>query len=298
MEYKDYYEILGLARTADQDEIKRAYRRLARKYHPDVSSEPEAEDHFKDVAEAYEVLGDPEKRQAYDELGSNWMNGQSFQPPPDWQHFFGGSDPEGDAAFSDFFSSIFGGGGFSQQRGPFRGRDRHASIEVTLEQLADSTPVEVAFEVVEHDGGRPVRRTKRLKVNIPGGLRDGESFRLRGQGEPGVDGGRPGDLYLALQIREHPVYTLAGHDIYSEVTVAPHDAVLGTTLTVSTLSGTVHLKVPVGSHSGKKLRLRERGLDGGDHYVVIRVDLPRHMSDEEVALYEQIAALHERGVTS
>lgn len=299
MEFKDYYEILGVERDAAKDDIKHAYRRLARKYHPDVSTETDAEARFKDIGEAYEVLSDPEKRAAYDQLGANWQNGQSFTPPPGWEdqfssQFSGSFDSGG---FSDFFDNLFGqrGGGFSRRggfQGGFTGSDRHATIEVTLEDLFAAKPIEVTLDTIEQQpDGTVARKPKRLKITIPKGLGDGQSFRLKGQGNPGSSPEYAGDLYLTLKVRPHDRYTLKGSDVYSNLTVAPHEAVLGCEKSVATLGGKVSLKIPAGSHAGKKLRLKDRGLYDGDHYVTLVIDVPHTLTDEERALYQSLADL-------
>ena len=311
MEYRDYYHVLGVERGASQEEIKRAYRRLARKYHPDVSREADADTRFKEVGEAYEVLKDPEKRAAYDQLGSNWRAGQEFRPPPGWERQFRfETGMDGAGGFSDFFQAIFGDGGIfgdaagpggpSSAGGPFadalrghrgfggdsRGRDTRAVLQVTLEQLASGEPVEVALD--QAGGSGP----KRLKVKVPAGLTDGQSFRLRGQGDPGT-GGAAGDLYLELRLLPHPEFAVDGLDVRSEVPVAPWEAVLGTSVSVPTLTGRVKLKIPPGTTGGKRLRLGGRGLPGsppGNHLVTVRIDVPAHVTPREKALYESLAA--------
>lgn len=309
MEYRDYYHVLGVERGASQEEIKRAYRRLARKYHPDVSRESDADARFKEVGEAYEVLKDPEKRAAYDQLGSNWRAGQEFRPPPGWERQFRfETGMDGAGGFSDFFQAIFGDGGLfgdagsragPSGAGPFadalrghrgfggdaRGRDARAVLHVTLEQLASGEPVEVALNQAGGSGA------KRLKVKVPPGLTDGQSFRLRGQGDPGT-GGRAGDLYLELRLLPHPGFTVDGLDIRSEVPIAPWEAVLGTSVSVPTLTGRVKLKIPPGTTGGKRLRLAGRGLPGspaGNHLVTVRVEVPEHVTPRERALYESLA---------
>ena len=297
MEYKDYYKVLGVERDASKDDIKHAYRRLARKYHPDVSKEPDAEAKFKEVGEAYEVLFDPEKRAAYDQLGADWKNGQSFEPPPDWSNQFtsggfGGQFGEDD--LSDFFSSLFGqqrgaGGGF---RSTVRGSDSQATIEVSLEDLYAARPVEVSLERSERGAdGRVVNKPKRLKIKIPKGLTDGQSFRLKGQGNPGSSKDTAGDLYITLKLRPHNKFQLKGKDVLSSLTIAPHEAVLGAERSVATLGGSVNLRIPAGSTSGKKLRLKGRGLYDGDHYVTLMIDVPASVSEEERNLYQSLADL-------
>ena len=298
MEYKDYYAILGVKRDASKDDIKYAYRRLARKFHPDVSTESDAEKRFKEIGEAYEVLSDAEKRAAYDQLGSNWRNGQSFEPPPDWSGRFSAEDfagQFGDGDFSDFFSNLFGQRAHGRRGGfhsSFRGTDSHASIEVNLEDLYAGKPVEVSLAIVEHrPDGRFTSKPKRLKVTIPKGVVDGQSFRLKGQGNPGSSKENAGDLYLTLKLRPHPEFQVNGRDVQSRLTVAPHEAVLGAEKSVRTLGGNVNLKIPAGSTAGKKLRLKGRGLYDGDHYVTLKIDVPGKVSDEERRLYQALADL-------
>ena len=297
MQFKDYYKTLGLARDASQDEIKRAYRRLARKYHPDVSKASDAEERFKEVAEAYEVLKDPEKRAAYDRFGSDWRAGQEFRPPPDWNAGFefrnagAGVDPGG---FSEFFESLFGqgglgGAGFAGMGGGFRARqqDHHARILIDLEDAYRGASRAITLERPElDDQGRLVQKPHTLNVKIPRGVTAGQRIRLSGQG---MDGG---DLYLEVDFRPHPRYTVEGRDVTLTLPTTPWEAALGNTVTVPTLGGPVDLKIPVGSQSGRKLRLRGRGLPGtppGDQYVVLQIVTPPATTDEGRRLYEQMA---------
>ena len=309
MEYRDYYKILGVERTATADEIKKSYRRLARKYHPDVSKEKDAEARFKEVQEAYEVLKDPEKRAAYDQLGSNWKSGEQFRPPPDWASGFefrggprqrragSGEEVFEDEQFSDFFSSLFGGGG----AGPFAGagarrsragRDHHARIEIDLEEAFGGTTrtLELKRPVLKDDGTLELK-PHTVKVTIPSGVTEGQLIRLAGQGEPGPNGGRPGDLYLEVHIRPHRLFQLEGRDVTLTLPVAPWEAALGGPVKVPTLAGPVEMSIPAGAQSGQKLRLRGRGLPGqtpGDEYVLLKVVLPRANSPEARALYEEM----------
>ena len=309
MEYRDYYHILGVERGASQEDIKRAYRRLARKYHPDVSSEADADARFKEVGEAYEVLKDPEKRAAYDQLGSNWRAGQEFRPPPGWNRefrFAGGMD--GGPAFSDFFQTMFGDGGMFGEAGPqgspfadamrggrgfggdTRGQDARAVLHVSLEQLAAGEPVEVTLRASGE------RDRKRLKVKVPQGLSDGQSFRLRGQGASGLANGADGDLYLEVSLLPHPEFRADGLDIHSEVKVAPWEAVLGTQVPVATLCGPVKLRIPAGTTAATRMRLARRGLPGappGDHFVTVRIEVPARVTARERALYESLAEASE-----
>lgn len=300
MEYKDYYKVLGVARTASADEIKRAYRKLARRYHPDVSKEPQAEEKFKEVQEAYEVLRDPEKRGAYDQLGAQWKQGEQFRPPPDWGQGFefsfgGGEDASG---FSDFFSNLFGtrspfgrtGTGGAQFRR--RGGDRHARIEIELEDSYQGAERAIRLQnpEVTADGHVTVRE-KEVRVSIPAGVAEGQQIRLRGQGEAAGPNGTPGDLYLEVGIRPHPLYQLEGRDVVVTLPLAPWEAALGASVEAPTLGGPVELKVPAGARSGQRLRLKGRGLPGqpaGDEFVVLKIVLPSADSPRARALYEQM----------
>jgi curved DNA-binding protein len=310
MEYRDYYKILGVARTATAEDIKKSYRRLARKYHPDVSKEKDAEGKFKEVQEAYEVLKDPEKRAAYDQLGSDWRAGQQFRPPPEWASGFefsgagrsraagGGRFQEQgfeDPGFSDFFASLFGGGG------PFRagarssaGRDHHARIDIDLEEAFQGTSrtLELKRPELKPDGTLELR-SHQVRVTIPAGVTDGQPIRLAGQGEPAPGGGRAGDLYLEVHLRPHRLYQVEGRDVTLTLPLAPWEAALGGAITVPTLGGSVEMQVPAGAQSGQKLRLRGRGLPGapaGDEYVQLKVVLPPANSPAARALYEEMRA--------
>jgi curved DNA-binding protein len=315
MEYRDYYKILGVARTATADEIKKSYRRLARKYHPDVSKEKDAETKFKEVQEAYEVLKDPEKRAAYDQLGSEWKSGQQFRPPPDWGSGFefrggprqrtgarGGTrteEFEEAEGFSDFFSSLFGGGGLGGGGGrPFGGstsraaRDHHARVDIDLgEAYAGTTrTLELKRPDLKPDGTLDLK-THTVRVTIPAGVTDGQLIRLAGQSEQATGGGRPGDLYLEVHLRPHPLFQLEGRDVTLTLPIAPWEAALGATVTVPTLGGGVEMRIPPNSQSGQKLRLRGRGLPGqpaGDQYVQLKVVVPAANSPEARALYEEM----------
>ena len=303
MKFKDYYDILDVARDAGADDIKRAYRRLARKYHPDVSKEPDAEARFKEMKEAYEVLKDPEKRGAYDQFGENWKAGQNFQPPPNWQNETafrqaGFSQAAGQEHFSDFFESLFGGrqgGGFSGDFGNLRmdGQDVNASITVPLEEAYRGGTRSISLEIPEADpSGRQVRRRKSLNVTIPKGILSGQRIRLADQGGPGSgSGARSGDLYLQVQFESHPVFAADGRDIHVTLPVTPSEAALGRTVKAPTLGGPVDLRIPAGSGSGKRLRLKGRGLPGtppGDQYVRLSVELPKNLSSKSRDLYEQL----------
>jgi curved DNA-binding protein len=281
MKYKDYYKILGLERSASPEDIKKAYRRLARKYHPDVSKEADATERFQDVSEAYETLKDPEKRAAYDGLGA-FRPGQDFRPPPDWFARFdeGGFDDAGGIDLSDLFAAF----GKRRRSGPRRGHDYEATVHLRLEEAARGSEVRL-------DLGRGVAVTAR----IPAGANDGQRLRLRGKGAPGVDGGPPGDLYLNVALHPHPLFRVNGHDLYLEVPVAPWEAALGAAIEIPTLEGRVALRIPAGSKAGQKLRLAGRGLPrphggAGDLYAVLTIAVPGALSDAEKGLYEQLRA--------
>jgi curved DNA-binding protein len=302
MEYKDYYGIMGVARDATQDEIKRTYRKLARKYHPDVSKEADAEARFKEVGEAYEVLKDPEKRAAYDQLGKQWKPGQEFHPPPDWDagfEFRGGGYTAGDAGVhSDFFEELFGRGftGASGTRGRrafrMRGDDHHAKVLIDLEDSFSGATRSISLRVPElTEDGHVTTRERTLSVRIPKGIRQGQQIRLAGQGGRGLGGGEPGDLYLEVEFTEHPLYRVDGADIYLDLPVAPWEAALGANVKVPTPAGNIDLKIPANSRQGRKLRLKGRGLTGkqpGDLYVVLQVSLPPADSDAARSLYKQM----------
>lgn len=306
MEYKDYYKTLGVSRSASQDEIKRAYRKLARKYHPDVSKDADAEDRFKEVSESYEVLRDPEKRKAYDQLGANWKAGQDFRPPPGWHSagtgagdFTGG----GFEGFSDFFSTLFGGfGGMGGDRqsgfGGFsatgrRGQDQQAHIRISLQEAFHGTTKQITLQIPEYDGrGQPVSRNRTIKVRIPAGVTAGQQIRLSGQGSSGLGGGKSGDLFLEVEFDPHPHFKAEGRDIYLDLPITPWEASLGAQVKVPTLAGKVDLKIPAGARSGQKMRLKGRGLPGspaGNQYVVLQIVVPEPHTDEQRELYRRMA---------
>ncbi len=302
MEYKDYYKIMGVERTASQSDIKKAYRKLARKFHPDVSKETNAEERFKEVGEAYEVLKDPEKRVAYDQLGANWKAGQDFNPPPDWNQgfeFHGGGFTQADASnFSDFFGSLFGDGfaAGGQGRDPhfnMRGEDSYAKVVIDLDDTfhGASRTITLRHTVMGSDG-RPHLENRSLNVRIPKGVYQGQHIRLAGQGDPGAGQGKAGDLYLEVEFRPHPFYRVDGRDIYLDLPIAPWEAALGASVNVPTPGGKVQLKIPGNSKSGARMRLKGRGIPGkaaGDLYVVLQLALPPASSDEAKALYNEMA---------
>lgn len=303
MEYKDYYEIMGVKKDATQDEIKRSYRKLARKFHPDVSKEAGAEAKFKEVGEAYEVLKDPEKRAAYDQLGSQWKAGQDFHPPPGWDAGFEFSD-RGDGGpdlggFSDFFESLYGqgfhrSGQRTGTRGGFRmrGEDHHARVMVDLEDSYAGASRSITLQVSELDSnGRVVTRPRTLKVRIPRGIRRGQQIRLAGQGGAGQGGGEAGDLYLEVDFRLRGNCHVEGADVYLDLPLAPWEAALGATVKVPTPAGAIDLKIPPGSQPGKKLRLKGRGIPAspaGDLYVVLQLVLPRAETEQQRKIYEEM----------
>jgi len=307
MDYKNYYEILGVERQASADEIKRAYRKLARKYHPDVSKEDNAEERFKDASEAYEVLRDPEKRAAYDEIppGGYGARGGSAGarpgagPPgggPSGFDFQGGGFTGADASdFSDFFESMFGRGSAGGGRGPasMRGQDHTARIELDLEDAFSGGSRTVTLNAPQAGpDGRVVNRTRSLKINIPKGVHAGQQLRLNGQGTPGLGDGPAGDLYLEIGFRPHRLFRVDGNDLILDLPVAPWEAALGATVATPTPAGSVDLKIPAGSNGGRRLRLKGRGLPGktpGDLYAVLRITLPPADSEEDRTLYEQMA---------
>lgn len=289
MKYKDYYKVLGVERGASDEAIKKAYRGLARKYHPDVSKEANAKEKFQEVAEAYETLKDKEKRAAYDSLGSGFRPGQDFRPPPDWFDRFGGGRAEDlrGVDLGDLFESmgIFGragrrGGGRGMQ---FPGEDYEVAVRLPLEDAARGTERELRLE------GRSFR------ARIPRGATDGQRLRLAGKGAPGVNGGPPGDLYLHITLEPHPLFRPSGHDLDIEIPVAPWEAALGAQVEVPTLDGAVSMKVPAGAGSGQKFRLAGKGLPkpgggAGDLYAVLSIVAPPAASEREKKLYEELRA--------
>lgn len=308
MQYKDYYEALGVGRSATQDEIKAAYRKLARKYHPDVSKMPDAEKRFKELNEANEVLKDPEKRAAYDQMGSQWKAGQEFQPPPNWDagfEFRGGdaggfSGPEG-FDNSDFFEALFGrrgrAGAGARRSAGMQGGDHHAKVLIDLEDSYRGTERSISLRspAVGPDG-RVTLQERTLDVHIPKGIRPGQHLRLAKQGGAGSGGAAAGDLYLEIEFNPHPRFRLEGADVYVDLPLAPWEAALGATVETPTPEGAVQLTVPGGSAAGRKLRLKGRGLPGrnpGDLYAVLGIALPPVDSDEAREAYAAMARAFE-----
>jgi len=336
--YKDYYEILGVPRSASEADIKKAFRKLAREFHPDVAkNKKQAEEKFKDINEAYEVLGDAQKRKKYDELGPNWSSGSEFRAPPGWDSFsstggFPGRGPRGEeyefefggTGFSDFFEQLFGSRG-ARAGGPFRrsggvseddlaarGRDIEGDIMVTLEEAMRGSVRSVSVRhgvPCEHCGGTGQRarhvcnvcggsgqvlKTDTYQVKVPAGVADGQRLRVAGRGEAGQGGGAAGDLYLRVRFAKHPDFEVSGSNLIVEAQLAPWEAVLGTNISVPTLNGPVNIKIPPGTHSGQKLRVRGRGLPqrgaaGGDLIVVASIEVPAQVNDSERKLWEQLA---------
>ncbi len=301
--YKDYYEILGVTKDASQDQIRRAYRKMARKHHPDISKSPDAEEKFKELNEAYEVLGDPEKRARYDQLGGSWQAGYETAPPPGWEGVrfsFGAEDAD---QFSEFFQALFGGGRGGWQEAELRGgatrrrrgRDHESEIEVSLEEAYHGGRKTVDLERVEIGrDGRPVRVRKSYEVKIPPGITEGSLVRLSGQGGEGSGGGPPGDLYLRVRIRPDSRFALHDHDLAYTVDISPWEAVLGNKITVPTIDGRVSMTIPPGTQTGQTFRLRGKGmpLGGGaygDMLVTTRVVVPTRLTEVEKRLFEDLA---------
>jgi len=292
MEYLDYYKILGVAKNASPEQIKKQYRRLARQYHPDVSQEKDAEAKFKEVREAYEVLKDPAKKQAYDQMGSQ---------PPGWEFQKTRGDGmenqfEG-AGFSEFFESLFGQqmhGRRHQTAFKQRGQDQHSKITLSVEEAFSGTQRRIQFQepALDPNTGQVTLKTRSLNVKIPAGVTAGQQIRLAGQGAQGMGGGSNGDLYLEIQLEAHPFFTVKNHDVYLNCPVTPWEAALGAKITVPTLAGSVELKIPAGSQTGKKLRLKNRGFPGtpsGDQYVLLSIYIPEPKTEGQRALYQTMA---------
>ncbi len=308
VKFHDYYEVLGVTRKATQEEIKRAFRKLARKYHPDVNADANAEAKFKEVNEAYDVLGDPEKRRKYDALGSNWQHGSEFTPPPGWQGYPGGGgggtqfeyEFGGSTGFSDFFENMFGsrggdpfgafGGGAARGRptGPVRGKDIETALLVTLEEVMDGGTRQVRLK---RAGGEE----RVIRVKIPKGVSEGQSIRCAGQGGAGINNGPTGDLLLRVRLEKHPDFQVDGKDLDYDLSVAPWECVLGSEVVLKTLHGKMKVKIPPKTQPGTTLRIRGRGLpDGddafGDLFVAVNVAIPETISAEEEKLWKKLAS--------
>jgi curved DNA-binding protein len=315
VQFRDYYETLGVSKTATEDEIRSAFRKLARKYHPDVAKDKKtAEEKFKQINEAYEVLSDPEKRKKYDQLGADWNQPGGFQPPPGWgagqpgggfQQWGGGNGGGVEfefsgTGFSDFFEAFFGGGrgrsgfgGFGQRPAAAaeRGSDVEADLMVTLEEALRGSTRTVSLRRTESS------KVETYQVKIPRGVHEGQRIRLAGQGEAGESGGKSGDLFLRVRLAKHPEFTVQGSDLIHEEKIQAWQAVLGAELKLPTLEGDVKLKIPPGTQGGQKFRLRERGLPSsagrrGDLYVEVQIDVPKKTTDRERELWRELARLH------
>lgn len=305
MNYKDYYKIIGLEKTASEDDIKKSYRKLARKFHPDVSKEKDAEIRFKEINEAYEVLRDKEKRAAYDQLGSNWKSGQSgFTPPPNWQDNYqqghAGFNGQGQGDFSDFFESLFGGNsnnqqGSSRSRRSIQGQDSQAKILIDLQDAY--TGITRSFTVrdrVMNEHGREQAKVRTLKVNIPKGIKSGQKIRLQKQGGAGVGGAKNGDLYIEVGFNPDSKYVVEGVNITTELAISPWQAALGDKVKVPTPAGNIDLSLPKLVSSGTKMRLKGRGIPNktvGDFFVKLKIVFPKSLSVEEETLYQSLKAL-------
>lgn len=300
MDFKNYYKILDVARDSSLEEIKRSYKKLARKYHPDVSKEADAEIRFKEVGEAYAVLKDPDKRTAYDQLGNDWQSGQDFNPPPNWDAGFESTGGRAAGAnqedFSDFFESLFGQGFDSHHSGDqyrtannARGEDHHAKVLIDLEDAYTGATRSIVLQSPALDKqGRMVNKQRTLKIKIPKGVKQGQRIRLSGQGTPGFGGGPAGDLYLELAFNTHTIYRVEQHDVYLDLPVTPWEAALGATVKVPTPGGPVDLKIAPSTKAGQKLRLKGRGIPAkspGDFYVVAQIVLPPADTDAAKAIY-------------
>jgi curved DNA-binding protein len=300
MKYKDYYALLGVARTATAAEIKSAYRKLAHKYHPDVSKEPNAEDRFKEIAEAYETLKSPDKRAAYDQLGTH-QTGQEFRPPPNWQEQFGGSSFSFDEInLEDLFAGLGGARfarGTSGAKVSIPGQDYEVAVHLSLDSAFRGTEVELDLSMPEYDEAGGVRRVPHtFKTRIPPGVTDGQRLRVPGKGGRALGGARNGDLYLIIALHPHSLYRVDGHDLYLDLPVTPWEAVLGTSIAMPTPGGNVRVKVPPGTRAGQQLRLAGRGIPkphggAGDLFAIVQISVPTVTSEPEQELYKQLAYL-------
>ncbi len=305
LNYEDYYKTLGVERTASQDEIQKAFRKLARKYHPDVNKEKGAEDKFKKYNEAYEVLKDPDKRRKYDALGANWQSGQEFKAPPGFESAFGNGGfssnafggAQGVDGFSNFFESLFGGsfqnfnqGSFSGSGHAQKGRNYEASLPISIYDSFHGATKSVTFERPNQAGGL---EKKSYKIKIPAGTKDGSTIRLAGQGGPGIANQKAGDLLIKISVTSDNFFSLKGKNLVHKLNISPWEAILGSKIPVRTMDGEVQLKIPAGSQSGAKLRLKGRGLKGkggeGDMIVELNVVIPRTVSEKDKTLIEELS---------
>ncbi len=303
MEYRDYYQILGIDKDATQEQVKQAYRTAARKYHPDINKSADSENKFKEIGEAYEVLKDPEKRTAYNQFGANWKNGQDFEPPPNWDAGFefsgAGNTSEESAGFSDFFESLFGHSQFrSSPEQNFhyttRGEDQHAKIELDIEDAFFGTKKTLSLSRPSiNKAGHIITTPHTLHVSIPKGITEGQRIRLESQGMPGHQNNPSGDLFLEVAFRKHPFFTAIKRDIHITIPVTPWEVALGSSVTVPTLNGKVQLKIPPGSQGGSKLRLNGKGLcsntQNGDQIVSLRIVVPEPTTKQQKELYKKMA---------
>ncbi|MEO8132632.1 MAG: DnaJ C-terminal domain-containing protein [Betaproteobacteria bacterium] len=298
MKYKDYYRILGVERSADASAIKKAYRKLAQKYHPDVTKDPEGEAKFKEIAEAYETLKSAEKRAAYDQLGTQ-PSGQDFQPPPGWDTQFGGGGGSfEDIDLADLFAGLTGARGRTHRPRadvPMPGQDYEVAANISLEDAYVGTVVDLSLTVPEYDDrGRVHRVHREFKARIPKGATDGQRLRLPGQGGKGINGGANGDLYLDIALHPHPLFRVSGHDLYLDLPLTPWEAALGGVVEVPTLGGTVSLKIPPGTSAGRKLKMAKRGLprpngSAGDLLAIVQIAVPTVLSERERSLFRELA---------
>ena len=297
MQYKDYYKILGVNETDDQKTIKQSYRRLAHKFHPDLSQESNAEEKFKELQEAYQVLKDPEKRADYDQMRQGNQGGEEFRPPPGWdrqqRHAYTDHDFQDQGQFSDFFNNIFNQR-YQQGAREMPGQDQHSTLKLSLNEAYQGGKRQVVLQqpIIDPKTGTVTQKTRTINVKIPQGVTQGQNIRLKGLGVPGLNGGKAGDLYLQMDISKDKNYRLEGRDVSLDVPITPWEAGLGAKINVPTLGGQVELNVPINSQTGTKLRLKGRGLPGappGDQYVVLTVHIPPAATEAHRELYQKMA---------
>ncbi|HEY9281167.1 MAG TPA: DnaJ C-terminal domain-containing protein [Eoetvoesiella sp.] len=299
MKYVDYYQVLGVQRDATQSDIKKAYRKLAHKYHPDVSKNASDEEKFKEVAEAYATLKNPEKRAVYDDLGRH-PQGEEFVPPHQWQeHFHESAADFSDVDLADLlaaFAAAQGSGARQHAKRPLHGQDFEVPLPITLEQIYNGAETEISVALPEYDAqGLAHRVPKTFRVRIPKGATDGQRLRLPGKGAPGLNAGKPGDLYLVMRLQPHSLYKVSNNDLYIDLPLTPWEAALGGTVNIPTLGGEVEMKIPPGTIAGRKLRLNKRGLpavvgEQGDLYAIVHIDVPKTLTKREHELLSQLAA--------